>query len=121
MGAASREEHASGVLTPKITQAQLRSKQMLNNEEIIIQADSFSFSIAWTALKTVHSSDIAKLMRKIEQVLAINHHFPCIVALGPVARNQLELARPVPKRLLKVIYVDEVKVTVECAFNSLSC
>jgi hypothetical protein len=61
-------------------------------------------------------------MRKIEQVLAIIHHFPCRVALGPVARNQLELARPALKlRLLKVIYVDEVKVTVRDAFNSLSC
>jgi hypothetical protein len=46
MGAASREEHASGVLTPKITQAQLRSPDMVNNEENIIRADSVSFSTA---------------------------------------------------------------------------
>ena len=48
MGVASREELASGVLTPKITQAQLRSPDMVNNEENIIRADSVSFS---TALK----------------------------------------------------------------------
>ena len=95
MGVASREELASGVLTPKITQAQLRSPDMVNNEENIIRADSVSFS---TALKknSTSGSDSAKLMRKIEQVLAIIHHFPCRVALGPVTRNQLELARPAP-------------------------